>query len=84
MTEAKCRLLLNMIVKNETDNLEANFRRVKDLVDGIVLLDTGSSDDTIEKAETLAKSMNVPIKIFQEPFVNFGISRTRAYRLATE
>ena len=44
------KIVLNMIVKNEESNLPQNFARVKGLVDAIVLLDTGSTDETINKA----------------------------------
>ena len=57
------RIILNMIVKNESANLEKNFRRVKNLVDAIVLLDTGSTDNTIQIAKDIAHSLKVPIEI---------------------
>lgn len=44
------KLVLNMIVKNEESNLSHNFARVEGLVDAIILLDTGSTDDTVNKA----------------------------------
>ena len=37
-----------MIVKNEEDNLPACLDSVKDLVDEIVVIDTGSTDRTAE------------------------------------
>lgn len=76
------KLVLNMIVKNEEANISANFDSVKDLVDGIVILDTGSTDNTIQVMKDKAKSLELPIQVFQEDFVNFGISRTRAFELA--
>lgn len=40
-----------MIVKNEENNIERCLNSVKNIVDEIVIVDTGSSDQTIEKAE---------------------------------
>ena len=44
-------LSLCMIVKNEAANLAQCLTSVKDLVDEIVVLDTGSSDRTLEIAQ---------------------------------
>lgn len=42
-----------LIVKNESDYIERCLRSVADLADEIVVYDTGSTDDTIAKAEAL-------------------------------
>ncbi|MDD5193442.1 MAG: tetratricopeptide repeat protein [Candidatus Nanoarchaeia archaeon] len=42
---------LCMVVKNEGKNLPEFFDNIKELVDEIILVDTGSDDDTIEIAE---------------------------------
>jgi len=42
---------LCMIVKNEQDNLERCLKSVKDVVDEIVIVDTGSTDKSIEIAQ---------------------------------
>lgn len=43
-------ITLAMIVKNEADNLAACLESVKDQVDEIVIVDTGSTDGTLEIA----------------------------------
>ena len=44
-------LSLCMIVKNEEDYLEQCLNSVKDIVDEIIIVDTGSTDSTLEIAE---------------------------------
>ncbi|VAX18439.1 hypothetical protein MNBD_NITROSPINAE04-1659 [hydrothermal vent metagenome] len=46
-------LTLCMIVKNEASNLSACVKSVRPLVDDIVIVDTGSTDGTVELAEKL-------------------------------
>lgn len=46
-------LSLCMIVKNESHNLPRCLASVADLVDEIVVTDTGSTDDTVQKAKEL-------------------------------
>ena len=43
---AQCRLSLVMIVKNESKHLSACLESVRDIVDELIVLDSGSSDDT--------------------------------------
>ena len=45
------KLSLAMIVKNEADNLGRCLDSVKDLVDEMIIVDTGSTDNTIEIAK---------------------------------
>lgn len=52
---------LSMIVKNEGKHLSDCLNSVKNIVDEIVIVDTGSSDDTIE----IAKSFNANIFHFE-------------------
>src|SRR5262249_6157648 len=47
------RVSLSMIVKNEEPNLSACLQSVADLVDEIVILDTGSTDQTRDVATKL-------------------------------
>ena len=46
------RLSLAMIVKNEEERLAHSLGSVKDLVDEMVVLDTGSTDRTVEIARS--------------------------------
>ena len=46
------KLSLSMIVKNEAKNLPRCLESIKGLVDEIVIVDTGSTDDTVKIAES--------------------------------
>lgn len=77
--DQKAVLCLCMIVKDEEKNLERCFESVKGLVDEIVLVDTGSSDNTVELAQRLgAKVYHYP---WDESFANarnFAMTRTKS------
>ena len=51
-------LSLSMIVKNEEDSLAACLESVKNLVDEIVIVDTGSTDRTVEIAESFGAKVH--------------------------
>lgn len=55
------KISLAMIVKNEAEVLEECLRSVKNLVDEIIVVDTGSEDATIE----IAKNMGAKVHEFQ-------------------
>ena len=44
-------LSLNMIVRDEAERIEACLASVRDLVDEMVVVDTGSRDDTVQRAQ---------------------------------
>jgi glycosyltransferase involved in cell wall biosynthesis len=50
------------IVKNEQDNIEKSINSLKDIVDEIIIVDTGSTDDTIKICKKL--NCKIIIKIF--------------------
>ncbi|MEI7811857.1 MAG: glycosyltransferase [Ignavibacteria bacterium] len=68
-------LTLSMIVKNEEKYLRDCLESVKDIVDEIVLVDTGSTDKTIE----IAREYNA--KIFHFVWIN-DFSAARNYALS--
>jgi tetratricopeptide (TPR) repeat protein len=67
-----------MIVKNESANLAQCLTSVKDLVDEIVLLDTGSSDRTLEIAQEFGA-----VTTSQEWGEDFAAARNEALKLVT-
>jgi len=50
---SSCELSLNMIVKDEEKNIKEILPPIADLFDEIVIVDTGSRDNTVKVAETL-------------------------------
>ncbi|MEN6520916.1 MAG: tetratricopeptide repeat protein [Armatimonadota bacterium] len=75
---SKPNLSLCMIVKNEEEYLRGCLESVKDIVDEMVIVDTGSIDDTVE----IAKSYGA--KIYSYPWNdNFADARNNAIEHAT-
>lgn len=72
------RLSLCMIVKNEERHLPGCLASVRDLVDEIVVVDTGSSDRTIEIAESFGA------KVYHFQWIDdFAAARNESLRHAT-
>lgn len=74
----KC--ILNMIVKNESANLRRNLLSVSKLVQAIYILDTGSTDNTIETIHSIVDEdlSGIPCKVGVSTFIDFGTTRTEA------
>lgn len=66
-----------LIVKNEASNLAACLKTL-DWVDEIIVLDSGSTDDTCSIAESFGAKVHV-----RDDWAGFGEQRLRAQRLAT-
>lgn len=71
---------LNMIVRNEAAVIGRCLASVLPVIDCWVICDTGSTDDTPAIIiETLA---SVPGELHQHTWVNFGVNRTMAMKIA--
>lgn len=75
-------ICLVMIIKNEGPIMPRLLNSVKDIIDDIVISDTGSTDDTEEIVRKTALELGKPIFIDHTPFVNFGHNRTVAINVA--
>ena len=78
------KLILLTMVKNESRIIERLMNSVKDRVDAIVICDTGSTDDTVEKATAWLKTNDMPGDIFSYTFKNFGVSRSQSFTFCQE
>jgi hypothetical protein len=69
-----------LIVKNESRVLRRCLDSVRDLVDAAVIVDTGSTDDTV----AIIRSLDYPRPIHphERPWVHFAHNRTELLRLA--
>ena len=72
------KICLNMIVKNENKIITRLFDSVYKIIDSYCICDTGSTDNTIEMIESYFRNKNIPGKVVQEPFRDFGYNRTYA------
>ncbi len=75
-------ICLNMIVKNETKNLEKLFKSIHEVVDYYVIHDTGSTDGTPELIKKLMNTYDISGEIFHEEWKNFGYNRQKALESA--
>jgi len=69
-------LCLNMIVKNESKIITRLLDSVANIIDAYCICDTGSTDNTIELIEKYFSEKNIPGKVIQEPFRDFGYNRS--------
>lgn len=72
---AKDRLALVMMIKNEEKRIEVSFDSVRSCCGTFVILDTGSTDRTIEIVKSYCKRHNIVLHLKEIPFVNFEKSR---------
>lgn len=70
-------LSVTVITKNESRNIEACLRSVA-FADEIVVLDSGSTDDTLQRARSLGARVSV-----SADWQGFGIQKNRALALAS-
>lgn len=73
---------LVMIVKNSGNVLEETLKSYKPYISSWCILDTGSTDNT--KDIIISTLKNIPGKLYEEPFINFSVSRNRAIELGEE
>jgi glycosyltransferase involved in cell wall biosynthesis len=77
-------LVLLLMVKNEAQAIEATLKPfLKAGLQDYLILDTGSTDDTIKIAQKLFKKYKISHgHIIEQPFVNFAVSRNYAIESA--
>lgn len=75
-------LSLVMIVKNEEHVIERSLDSVLPYVDTWTIVDTGSTDSTMEKIRSVAAKHGKEGVLHERPWVNFGHNRTELLELA--
>jgi glycosyltransferase involved in cell wall biosynthesis len=73
------KIILLTMVKNESRIIERLLGSVKGLVDAAIVCDTGSTDDTVDKATAWLAANDMSGTIMSYPFKNFGVSRTQSF-----
>jgi len=73
-------ICLVMIVRNEAAVIERCLRSVYPVISRWCIVDTGSTDNTIELVKNCLQDL--PGDIYQRPWKNFGHNRTEAIQLA--
>ena len=81
---ARPHVCLNAIVKNEAASIRPWLESVIDHIDSWVIMDTGSTDNTIEEIEDFFEERGVSGLLVERDFKDFGTTRNESIRLAEE
>lgn len=73
---------LCMIVKDEEAVIERVLRSTLSWIDTWCIVDTGSSDKTMEIIQRVTDEFKKPGHLYERPWVNFGANRTESLELA--
>ncbi|MDR0788197.1 MAG: glycosyl transferase family 2 [Gemmatimonadota bacterium] len=65
-------------MRNESRVIGRCLESVLPYVDGAVICDTGSTDDTVDRIGEITRAAGAPLHLAHHPWVNFGQNRTRA------
>ena len=71
---------LCVMVKNGGDEFVSMLKSNLPFIDRWTILDTGSTDNTVDNVRRIMAGK--PGNLYQEPFINFGVSRNRCLELA--
>lgn len=72
------------IMRNESMNVNRVLDSAKSFINFVSIVDTGSTDNTIDVINQWCKRNNIKGKVHQEPFQNFGYNRTHSIIKAKE
>lgn len=75
-------LCLVMIVKDEEDSIEKCLKSVAPFISYWVIVDTGSTDDTINVIRKVTEELGIPGELHERPWVDFEVNRTESLELA--
>jgi glycosyltransferase involved in cell wall biosynthesis len=63
------------MVKNESKRIHVTLNSIATQVDGLIIFDTGSTDNTVEIITEFASKHNIPLHLKRGSFVDFSTSR---------
>ncbi len=78
------KLVLTQIMKDEAHVITRMLNSIKSIVDIVCLIDTGSTDNTIEVVKNWGQENNIETHVFERPFDNFENSRNYSIQMARE
>jgi tetratricopeptide (TPR) repeat protein len=76
------RIILLLMIRNESKIIQRCLQHALPHADAVAILDTGSTDNTIELCKETLDQAQKPYLIRTEPFKNFGYSRTVSFLCA--
>lgn len=78
------RLVLTQIMKNEAHVITRMLNSIRPIVDIICLVDTGSTDNSIEVVKNWGEQNKIETHVFERAFDNFENSRNYSIQMARE
>jgi len=78
------KLILTQIMKNESHVAHRMLNSIKSIIDGVVVIDTGSTDDSINIVRKWGEDNNIETHVIERPFDNFENSRNESFNKARE
>jgi glycosyltransferase involved in cell wall biosynthesis len=78
------KLILTQIMKNESHIAERMLNSILPIVDGVVVVDTGSTDNSIQIVKDWGIKNNIETYVFEMPFDNFCNTRNHSFEKARE
>ena len=76
------KLVLTQIMKNESHVAKRMLDSIKPIVDALCIVDTGSTDNSIEIVKQWGKDNGVETFVFEKAFDNFESCRNHAFEMA--
>ena len=73
-----------MMLKNEEKRLHVTLASLVNVVNSLIIYDTGSTDSTIDILETFSKTHGIPLYLKRGDFVDFATSRNVLLDFADE
>jgi len=73
------KIILNLMIKNESKIIERCIQNSIDYVDAVNILDTGSTDHTVEVCKAYLTASGKPFRISVHPFKTFGNNRSISF-----
>jgi len=74
-------LTVAIMVKNEEERITRTLGSVIKYADQVVILDTGSTDNTVRVVKDFCAEKQVPLKLEEEPFIDFATSRNNMLQM---
>ena len=78
------KLILTQIMKNESHVAYRMLDSIKSIIDGICVIDTGSTDNSIEVVKKWGEENNIETYVFERPFDDYEKSRNYSFEKARE
>ena len=73
------KIIFICMIKNEEKIIERCLQNALLVTDAICITDTGSTDNTCSKVEEIFKTLNIPTKLYQDTWKNFGHNRSNSF-----